>query len=142
MARFRHAHQLVQLRTLDPDAHRRAARLANTAPGTAAKIIVGAMQAALTRLAYPRRPGIPLPPGIVLYDLAVAVKKYGYGLSTNGQSPILWYKLAGQPKKEPAGWTMAKLVSRGRLDGFELIDTEVKINMIVYRYRRADRCHE
>lgn len=171
---FRHTHQLVQLKRLDLQAHNKAARLYGSGRwAMAGKIIVEAMQLALSRLSKaesngdsgceicgkatdliqelcpecyngtqePQTPeeleNIPPPPGCILYDLVIASKKYGYGSTTNANSPILWWKLAGEAKEDVYAqkYTLINPVIQQKLLDYELIKTEVHSCQIIRKYR-------
>lgn len=70
------------------------------------------------------------PPSPVLFDLVVAVKKYGYGATCNPSDPVKWLKYAGQPMEKPR---RVKLIDLD-LTGYDLVETEVKQDEVVYRY--------
>ena len=91
----------------------------------------------------PKTPAKPLPvavPGQTLFDLVIASKKYGYGSTDHAEAPILWWKLAGQPKEElypRRRVSVVDAVVQERLAGYELVANEVKPNMVIRKYRRV-----
>ena len=76
-------------------------------------------------------------PALVLYDLVIASRKTGYGTTSHADSPILWWKMAGQEKETPAKpVTLIHPLVQKRLQAYELVDTEVQINQIIRKYRK------
>ena len=75
-----------------------------------------------------------------LFDLVIASRKGGYGTTSHASAPILWWKLAGQPKE-----TLTKRVSlthpliQKRLAAYELVTVEVHPTTIVRKCRKAVR---
>ena len=136
MTTFRHTHQLRQLKTIDRPAYTRALALVDRrAFGSAAVVIKAAMRQAFDRLTAPAL--VPAP----LYDLVIAVTKYGYGATCNGSEPIKWLKFAGQPKQVFHG-RKVRLTDREMqttLQNYELVDTTPFSTEVVFKYRKAQQ---
>lgn len=83
----------------------------------------------------------PAPTIQPLYDLLIAVKKYGFGSRTRDaeNAPIVWLKQAGQEKRPPRdkSTTMAQVVKF--LAGYELVATEVHQFEVIKKYRKVAR---
>lgn len=151
---FRHQYQLLQLAYLDPPAHEKARKLLILGEkGQARNVIVAAINAALNRYlstgkaarqdvgretpkASQPLPAVPPAPGAdtPLFDLVIASKKSGYGITSRASAPVLWYKLAGQPKQNPKGWALTQPAVQARLQDYELVDTEVRQNQVIRKY--------
>jgi hypothetical protein len=87
-----------------------------------------------------QQPNSDSPPLVpVLYDLLISSRKNGYGTTSHADSPILWWKMAGQPKeKPPQPVTLIHPLIQKRLQAYVLIDTEVQINQIIRKYRKVE----
>ena len=151
---FRHAHQLAQLKTLDPTAHRAASvALRGGFVAIAARIVVKAMQAALTRLATPPpapllpcplSPPFPCPPALpspAAFDLIIATRKVakfaGHVQSSDGK--ITWWKQAGQEKVSPKGTLrLTDTVIAMKLKKYELVKQEATGTEIWHCFKLKD----
>ena len=74
-----------------------------------------------------------------LYDLLIASRKYGYNLTSQTDAPITWLKAAGFPQRSPQveNTTLAHPTVQKFLEGYELVDTEVKPFEIIRKYRKV-----
>ena len=107
----------------------------------AGRVIGDGMRILAEQLSQPKDLPVVVP-GQTLYDLVIASKKYGYGSTDHANAPILWWKVAGQPKEEIYPRRRVSVIDnevQDRLAGYELVDTEVKRNMIVRKYREASK---
>jgi len=74
-----------------------------------------------------------------VYDLVIASKKL-YGITSDAAAPILWWKLAGQPKQEPPQrCALTDPAIQKKLLSYDLIDTETRQGMIIRRYRKSKK---
>ena len=74
-----------------------------------------------------------------LFDLVIASRKNGYGTTSHADSPILWWKMAGQQREKPAKpVSLIHPLIQKRLQAYELVDTEVQINQVIRKYRRLE----
>lgn len=82
--------------------------------------------------------GVPPPPGELLYDLAIAVKKFGRNVDKS-QQYILWWKIGRQPVDYiyKRGLRITLEETRPRLVGGYQPNpkTEVQENQTIYRYK-------
>jgi hypothetical protein len=70
-----------------------------------------------------------------LYDLVIASRKYGYGHTTNTDAPIVWWKVAGQPKEAlKKRVSLATPLIQERLQKYYLVDTEVHPTEVIRKY--------
>lgn len=73
-----------------------------------------------------------------IFDLVIASKKDGCNCTPNPEAPIAWIKRGGFPRRPPLSQSTS-LTSpevQAFLKGYELIDTESLVNLVVRRYRR------
>ncbi len=73
-----------------------------------------------------------------LYDLVVASAKYGAGLTSSPKAPIKWFKQAGFPQRSPLdkNTALASPQVQAFLQGYELVDIEVKQFEVIRKYRK------
>jgi hypothetical protein len=82
--------------------------------------------------------GLPVVPAADLpqFDLVIASKKT-FGISSQAEAPILWWKLAGKPRETPARpCALTDPAIQKRLLGYRLVNTETRQGMVIRRYRR------
>lgn len=139
--------QLAQLSKHAPDIHRSVAdELSTVHPMSGSKVtgrVIGdGMRLMAYQLSRPNPDTLPVAvPGQVLFDLVIASKKYGYNSTDHAEAPILWWKLAGQEKEELYPGRKINILDaavQDRLQDYELVATEPKLNMIIRKYRRID----
>ncbi len=137
--------QLAQLAKYSPAIHRSVSdELAMIHPMAGSKVagrVIGdGMLLLAEQLARPKSKPLPTAvPGQVLFDLVIASKKYGCGSTDHAEAPILWWKVAGQDKEELYPSRLVSLVDsvvQNKLANYELVATDVKVNMIIRKYRR------
>jgi hypothetical protein len=74
------------------------------------------------------------------FDLVITFAKYGKGSTTQQDSKILWWKVAGQERQAPKGrLTLADLISSKALEKYVLVGTEVSDLQVANRYVLKER---
>lgn len=78
-----------------------------------------------------------------VFDLVIASKKDSYNCTPNPDAPIAWIKQAGFPRRPPLSQntSLTSPEVQAFLKGYELIDTESLINLVVRRYCRIQTQH-
>jgi hypothetical protein len=70
------------------------------------------------------------------FDLVIASQKV-FGVSSQAEAPILWWKVAGQKKEyPPKPCSLLHPAIQKRLLNYELAHTEARQGMVIRRYRR------
>lgn len=73
------------------------------------------------------------------FDLVIATRKYGIGSTDSANAPIVWWKVAGQPKQEPtAPCNLTTPAIQKRLLAYELVDTRCTQFEVIRCYRKVD----
>lgn len=72
------------------------------------------------------------------FDLVIASKKNGCNCTPDPSAPIAWIKRVGLPRRPPLSQntSLTSPEVQAFLKGYELIDTEPLVNLVVRRYRR------
>lgn len=109
-------------------------------PDMAESIITNAMLKLQNRILKARRKPASAPTvGPALYDLTIAITKYGYGTTCNGNEPIKWIKKYGQKiqKFRPRdGRRLTDPDLQEMLLAYDLVETEVHDTEVVQKYRK------
>ncbi|MCL4301288.1 MAG: hypothetical protein KJ077_36640 [Anaerolineae bacterium] len=73
-----------------------------------------------------------------IFDLVIASKKVGCHCTPNPDAPIAWIKRAGFPRRPPFSQniSLTNPEVQAFLKGYELVETEPLVNLVVRRYRR------
>lgn len=133
---FRHQNQLAHLERTQPEVARHAIRLKRLGLTDAAiHIIRQAIHHELDRLTRPA-PQIPAITTPALYDLVIAVKKYGYNTTSQADNPIAWLKFAGRAQEAGQGERLTDPAIQERLADFELVETEGGEFLVIYKYKK------
>lgn len=135
--------QLAQLAKHNPTLHESVVGELSTVHPQAGNKIAGrvigdGMRILAGQLSQPKALPVVVP-GQTLYDLVIASKKYGRGSTDHAEAPILWWKLAGKPKEEVYPQRRVSVIDsqvQERLASYELVDTEVRRNMVIRKYRK------
>lgn len=111
--------QLNQLKRLDP-ALATQAEAGTITPAEGLKMVVAGMQPD--------------------FDLTIASRKYGTGMSSQADNPVEWWQVAGGKLEHPKSKiSLTDLINMGKLDAYVLVSVEVKEFAIVRRYVKKDR---
>lgn len=73
-----------------------------------------------------------------VFDLVIASKKDSYNCTFSPDAPIAWIKRADFPRRPPLSQntSLTSPEVQAFLKGYELIETEPLVNLVVRRYRR------